>query len=95
MLYINRKCLDIVGGFDESFEGYSYEHVDYSNRVFNAGLTSGRYMDVSYSHLLIYSMDEHKEIVSSVSQLDRGKGIQANRPLLMKNRFSKEWKPYK
>lgn len=95
MLYINRKCLDVVGGFDEAFEGYSYEHVDYSNRVFNAGLTSAKYMDVSYSHLLIYSMDEHKQIVSSVSQLDRGKGIQANRPLLMKNRFSKEWKPYK
>ena len=95
MIYINRKCLDAVGGFDEQFEGYGYEHVNYSQRVFNAGLTSACYLDVTHSSDYIYSMDEHKQIVSSVSQLDRGKGIQANRPLLMKNRFSKEWKPYK
>ncbi len=95
MLYINRKCLDVVGGFDEAFEGYSYEHVNYSQRVFNAGLTPACYLDVTHSSDYIHSMDEHKQIVSSVSQLDRGKSIQANRPLLMKNRFSKEFKPYK
>ena len=95
MLYINRKCLDVVGGFDTDFEGYSYEHVNYSQRVYNAGLTSAKYLDVSYSNLLIHSMDEHREIKSSVSQLERGQGIQANRQLFMKNRNSQEWKPYK
>jgi GT2 family glycosyltransferase len=95
MLYINRKCLDIVGGFDTDFEGYSYEHVNYSQRVFNAGLTPARFLDVTLSKDYIYSMDEHKQIVSSVSQLDRGLGIQANWHLFMKNRDSKEWKPYK
>lgn len=95
MIYINRKCLDIVGGFDESFEGYSYEHVSYSQRVFNAGLQYAPFLDVIDSHLLIHSMDEHKEIKSSVSQSERSLGIQANRPLFMKNRFSKEFKKYK
>ena len=95
MIYINRWCLDIVGGFDEAFEGYSYEHVNYSQRVFNSGLQYSPFLDVVDSHLFIHSMDEHKQIISSVSQLDRCKGIQANRPLLMKNRFSKEFKPYK
>lgn len=95
MLYINRKCLDVVGGFDTDFEGYSYEHVNYSDRVYNAGLTSGKYLDVAGSDKLIHSMDQHREIKSSVSQLDRGLGIQTNRHLLMKNRNSKEWKPYK
>lgn len=95
MLYINRACLDIIGGFDEDFEGYSYEHVNYSQRVYNVGLTPARYMDVTLSKDYIHSMDEHKQITSSVSQLDRGLGIQANRHLFMKNTDSIEWKPYK
>jgi len=95
MLYINRKCLDIVGGFDTDFEGYSYEHVNYSQRAYNCGLTSAKYLDVAVSYKLIHSMDQHREINSSVSQLERGQGIQANRQLFMKNRDSKEWKPYK
>jgi hypothetical protein len=95
MLYVNRECLDVVGGFDTDFEGYSYEHVSYSQRIFNAGLTHRPFLDVVDSHLLIHSMDEHKQIVSSVSQLDRGLGIQTNRHLFMKNRDSKEFKSYK
>jgi hypothetical protein len=95
MLYINRKCLDVVGGFDTDFDGYAYEHVNYSQRVCNSGLQYAPFLDVVDSHLLIHSMDEHKQIVSSVSQLDRGLGIQTNRHLFMKNRDSKEWKPYK
>jgi len=95
MIYINRKCLDVVGGFDEDFTCYAYEHVNYSQRVFNAGLQYAPFLDVVDSHLLIHSMDEHKEIKSSVSQSERSLGIQANRPLFMKNRFSKEFKKYK
>jgi len=95
MLYINRKCLNIVGGFDTDFEGYSYEHVNYSQRVYNCGLTSAKYLDVAGSDKLIHSMDQHREIKSSLSQLERGLGIQANRNLFMKNRHSQEWKPYK
>ena len=95
MLYINRKCLDVVGGFDTDFEQYSYEHVNYSQRVFNAGLTPARYLDVTLSKDYIYSMDEHNQITSSVLPYDRAMGIEANRNLFMKNRDSKEWKPYK
>ena len=95
MIYINRKCLDVVGGFDESFEGYAYEHCNYSQRVCNAGLQYAPFLDVVDSNLLIHSMDEHKEIQSSVNQTERSLGIQANRPLFMKNRFSKEFKQYK
>lgn len=95
MIYINRVCLDMVGGFDEDFAGYAYEHVSYSQRVFNAGMQYAPFLDVVDSHLLIHSMDEHREVQSSVSQLERGQGIQTNRQLFMKNRNSQEWKPYK
>lgn len=95
MLYTKRECLDFVGGFDTDFEGYSYEHVNYSQRIFNAGLTPAPFMDVTQSKDYIYSMDEHKQIVSSVSIQDRSAGIATNAHLLMKNRNSEEWKPYK
>lgn len=95
MLYLKRECLDVVGGFDTDFENYSYEHVNYSQRIFNAGLTPATFMDVTLSKNYVHSMDEHKQIVSSVSIQDRSAGIAHNRHLLMKNRDSTEWKPYK
>lgn len=95
MLYINPICLDIVGGFDTDFEGYAYEHVNYSQRVYNSGLTSALYLDVTLSKNYVHSMDEHREIQSSVSHADRSAGIATNRHLFMKNRNSTEWKPYK
>lgn len=95
MIYINRKCLETVGGFDERFEGYSYEHVNYSMRVHNAGLTTSPFMDVIGSDELIYSMDEHERIQSSVPPLVRVKGIRENRVLLGQNWDSKEFRGYK
>lgn len=95
ILYINPICLDIIGGFDTDFDGYSYEHVNYSLRAYNAGLTSAKYLDVTGSDKLIHSMDKIRGIKSSVSQIDRGLGIQTNRHLFIKNRNSQEWKPYK
>jgi len=95
MLYLKRECLDVVGGFDTDFENYSYEHVNYSQRIFNAGLTPAPFMDLTLSKNYIHSMDQHKQVQSSVSIQDRSTGIATNRHLLMKNKDSKEWKPYK
>ena len=95
MLYINRKCLDVIGGFDTEYKGYAYEHVDYSVRAFNAGLTPAKFIDVEHSDKLIYSMDQHKEIVSSVDRFTRAKSIPVNRERLISQSNSKEFKPYK
>lgn len=95
MLYLNKICLDIIGGFDTDFEEYSYEHVNYSQRAYNAELTSAKYLDVTDSYKLIHSMDKHREVLSSLSQTERGAGIQKNRNLFMSKRNSQEWKPYK
>lgn len=93
MLYINRKCLDVIGGFDEQYIGYGYEHVDYSVRAFNAGLTSGKFMDVENSSQFLYTLDMDKRVKSSVP--DRGKYIPANHRLFLEQANSKEFKSYK
>lgn len=95
MLYIHRDCINAIGGFDTSFEGYAYEHVNFSQRVHNAGLTPHPFMDVANSLDLFHSMDYHGEVESSVSPEDRMKYIQHNRPIWEAKKLSKEFIPYK
>lgn len=71
MLYLDRKVLDVVGGMDTRYGRWGYEHVDYSNRIYNAGLTSFRYADVVGSNKLIHSGDEHIEVKSSVPSAEK------------------------
>lgn len=95
MLYIHRDCLDKIGGFDEQYKGYAGEHQDFSNRVYNAGLTKYRYMDLVFSNQFIHSMDEHKEIKSSVPAGIRSANIPPNMRRLKEQWDSQEFKPYK
>lgn len=95
MLYIHRDCLDKVGGFDEQYKGYAGEHQDFSNRVYNAGLTKYRYMDLVFSNQFIHSMDEHKEIKGSTPVNVRSANIPANIRRLKEQWNSKEFKTYK
>lgn len=95
MLYIHRDCLKAVGGFDTEYKLYGGEHEDFSRRVFNAGLTPYPYMDLITSSCLIHSMDEHKQVVSSVPGVDRAKVLQSNMKRVSDQVNSKEFKSYK
>lgn len=94
MLYIKHDVLDIVGGMAVEFGKAMDEHGDWSNRIHNAGLTTFKYMDVIDSDLLIYSMDQHQEVSSSISQADRTDGIVRNHTLLLERADSTEYAPY-
>ena len=65
MCYYKRICLEKVGGMDPIFGKWGFEHPSLSDRIYNAGLTSFRYMDVPDSGELIYSRDEHMNNVNS------------------------------
>lgn len=95
MLYIDRKVLDVVGGFDFRYGKAMYEHTDWSNRIHNAGLTSFRVMDVPNSQDLIYAMDEYREVPSSISRLERQVGLRENHALHAASLTSREFRPYK
>lgn len=60
MLYIDaKKVLPRVGGFDPIYGKGMVEHVDWSWRIHNAGLSTWKNQDVVGSEQLFYSIDEH------------------------------------
>lgn len=95
MIYIERRVLKVVGGFDEAYGLYGYEHPDFTNRIHNAGLTTHRAMDVPNSHELFYCLDQDGKIEPSIPDKDRQASMRKNHLYYRANRGSKEWKPYK
>jgi glycosyltransferase involved in cell wall biosynthesis len=95
MLYFDRKCLELVGGMDTIFGKACHEHPDLSNRIYNAGLTRFRFMDVPGSDKLFYSGDEHKTVQTTWTGRDRLNQIQRNTPIYEKRYSQKIFFPYK
>lgn len=93
MIYISKKVLDIVGGFDEAYGLYGYEHPDYTNRIHNAGLTTHRSMDVPNSHELFYCLDQDKK--AEPLSPERHKSMRKNAALYRRNKKSNEYKDFK
>lgn len=89
MLFFKKICLDTVGGWDTAFTGFGYEHVSLSDRIFNAGLTPGRYVDVKQTGLF-----ELAKCESSFTSRDREQ-IPANLKLYQDNFYSKEFKEFR
>lgn len=90
MLYITRTALEIVGGWDPAFKGYGYEHPNWSDRIFNSGLTPARYVDISGSEHM-FSM---QKIRSSVSSKIRSQSIPRNAALYKEKFYSTEFIPF-
>lgn len=90
MLFLTKKAIETCGGWDLDFKGYSYEHVSLSDRIFNAGLTPARYIDIPNSKGLFQMAD----CESSFTMQDR-MNIPANYELYQQKFYSKEFKPFK
>ena len=95
MLYVHRSCLEAVGGMDSSFGAWGWEHVDFSDRVYDAGLTTFRYADVPGSKALIYSGDEHRAVASTMSGAARRACIARNEAIYQSRGLGPAWVPYK
>lgn len=95
MCYFHHDCLDTVGGMDPIFGRWGFEHPDLSNRIYNAGLTSYRYMDVKDSNKLFYCADEHETVKSTVWDAERLKYIDRNKAIYNTRLNSKIFVPYK
>lgn len=94
MMYVDSVALATVGGLCKDFGKAMDEHGDWSTRIHNAGLTTFKHMDVVDSEQLIYSMDQHQEASSSISQADRQAGLQSNHKLRDSRLDSTEYAPY-
>lgn len=91
MLYVTRKCIDTIGGFDWNYGLGKYEHVDLSRRIHNAGLTESIFMDVDNSKDLLYCMDQKKEIQRSFTSREMTTLLSSGGKHFRQNRFSKEY----
>ena len=59
MLYVSKKCIDTIGGFNYNYNMYGCEHTGFSNRIFNTGLNPlGLYIDVNGSEEYFYARDQ-------------------------------------
>lgn len=94
MLYVTRKCIDIIGGFDWSYGLGKYEHVDFSRRIHNSGLTESIFVDVDNSKELLYCMDQKKEIQRSFTSREMTTLLSSGGKHFRQNRFSKEYINY-
>lgn len=92
MLYVDSFALATVGGMDTRFGKAMNEHLDWSIRIHNAGLTTFKYMDVPGSEQLIYSMDQHQEVATSID--NRRQYNEGNKHLLSASETSTEYIPY-
>lgn len=92
MLYVDRDALATVGGMDTRYGKAMNEHLDWSIRINNAGLTTFRYMDVVGSEQLIYSMDQHQEVRTSID--NRRELNEGSKHLLTEAETSAAYMPY-
>lgn len=94
MLYVTRKCIDTIGGFDWNYGLGKYEHVDFSRRIHNAGLTESVFMDIENSQELLYCMDQKKEVERSFSREEMRTLLKSGEKHFQKSRKSKEYISY-
>ena len=79
MLYFKRRALDVVGGFDPAFGKWGWEHINLSDRINAAGLTTFPYMDAAGSNKLIHSGDEHRNVPTTTPNSKRPALLTRNR----------------
>ena len=70
VLYYRREVIERIGGMRDIFGRYGCEHVNLSDRIHNAGLTTWRYADITSAEELFYECDRyekqsHKSTVSA------------------------------
>jgi glycosyltransferase involved in cell wall biosynthesis len=95
MLYFHRSCLEKVGGMDTVFTKWGFEHGNLSDRIFMAGMTSFRYMDVVNSKGLFYSDDEQtRNANSTVVGKERRECIEKNKGLYNERKFKSYFAPF-
>lgn len=60
LLYVERRVIDVVGGMDTAYGAHGGEHVEWSQRIHDAGFTQWPFADVRGSHDLFYSRDQRE-----------------------------------
>ena len=95
LLYINKSVVEKIGGFDVDYPLWGMEHVDFSQRAFNAGLIPHPFLDVPNSTVFFHSMDYHHEASATVRRDVKNQLVNHNRARFEQRKESKEYMTYR
>lgn len=84
MLYATREVIARVGGMREDFAPAMHEHIEWSQRIHSAGLTTWAFQDVPDSDKFIHAADRFQKVASSITVKDRRAQLARNDQLLEK-----------
>jgi hypothetical protein len=73
-----------VGYFNSEYGQYGFEHAGYSNRIYKAGLTNAPYQQLTGTDKYICALDYIIEHKSSIPEYKKGKLIEENRKVFIK-----------
>lgn len=65
MLYTERHVIDRVGGMRTEFGRWGGEHVEWSRRIHNTGLTTSRYTDLTAARTGIWHCEDYTRATAS------------------------------
>lgn len=92
-LYLHKSVVEKVGGLDIRFRN-AFEHVEYSNRIHNAGLTTWPYQDVAGSENLIFCADSKPGNTSAIPDATRRANEQIGLRLLQECEGRTDFVPF-
>jgi glycosyltransferase involved in cell wall biosynthesis len=95
MLYLKQECLKVAGGMRPEFGLWGFEHVEYTQRIHNMGLTPEPFMDVKDSTKLFDILDWRGAVHSSLSESERRASGRENLKLYEKYINSSEYVSFK
>jgi glycosyltransferase involved in cell wall biosynthesis len=94
-MYLTRAAVEKVGGFDPAFGLGMEEHLEYSRRINNAGLTTFAFQDVVDSERIWYSIDRARTGTGTIPLGTRAELLKRNRPLSEERKDSRAYVEYR
>lgn len=91
LLFFTKKCFEKVGGFNNEFKIYGYEHLELSSRIFNAGLTKFKFADIKDWKPYFRALDYECSVYSAVE--DKRKYSEYNKSIYLNNQNSNAFMP--
>lgn len=64
-MFMTKEVIETVGAFNEEFELWGFEHAEYSQRIFKAGLTVAPYICLNQTGQYIYAEDYNNPLHKS------------------------------
>jgi glycosyltransferase involved in cell wall biosynthesis len=99
MLYLRRHVVERVGGMRPEFGKWGHEHVEYSHRIHNAGLSRFAFQGLPGDKRLIWAGDEHRRqtphFSRSIDRATRTAATERNQHVLARFKDSSDFVEYR